>query len=419
MEQLRIDRDESIFSRLCRATIPNIAGILVFLAVAVSSGIASARQASIVIEANSGRVLQSLNADDQVYPASLTKMMTLYLLFEAIDKGRLKLDQRLAVSEHAAARPPTGLGLVAGQTITVRDAMLGLITKSANDAAAVVGEAIGGSEAAFAQRMTQKARALAMTHTVFQNASGLPDPEQVTTARDMAHLGRALLADFPHHYQVFSTLQFRYGSALHTNHNRLLGKYDGLDGIKTGYIRASGFNLVASAERDGVRLIGVVMGGRTTAERNQHMVNLLDRAFNIIEPLRANIAGSPLGGSARLPSGEATAAHKSAPAAAPVQRKREAKVGPWAIQVGAFKAEEPARGAAERAMKLAPKMLSGSQILVRAEATKQGQRVFRARLVGLSEEQARQACSILGKRNQACKLIPPGETNLAFSELAR
>lgn len=240
---------------------------------------AKASFASLLMDASTGQVLYSANADLPRYPASLTKMMTLYLVFEALNQGTLNLGQPLYASTHASLQAPTKLGLRPGQSISVEDAILGLVTKSANDAAAVVAEALGGSEEHFAWKMTMKARELGMSSTTFANASGLPDVSQVTTARDMAILALALLHDYPQYYQYFSTRYFYWGGAYHPNHNRMLGAYPGVDGIKTGYTHASGFNLVASAERDGRRLIGVVMGARSPGNRTAIMTSLLDQAF--------------------------------------------------------------------------------------------------------------------------------------------
>lgn len=241
---------------------------------------AKANYAALVMDATSGRVLYEANADLMRYPASLTKMMTLYLLFEALEKGALTLDDRVPISEHAASRPPTKLGVRPGQSIGVEDAILAIITKSANDIAAAVAERLGGSESRFAWTMTERAHQLGMTRTNFVNASGLPDPDQMTTARDMAILGLALVYHFPQYYPYFSTDEFYYGGAVHANHNRLLGSYYGLDGIKTGYTAASGYNLVASAVRQGRRLIGVVLGARSLGNRSIIMTSLLDQAFD-------------------------------------------------------------------------------------------------------------------------------------------
>jgi D-alanyl-D-alanine carboxypeptidase len=231
--------------------------------------------ASIVVDANTGTVLQATNADSTRYPASLTKIMTLYLLFERLESGQIKLSSRLPVSAHAAAQAPTKLGLRPGQSITVEDAILALVTKSANDAAAVVAEAIGGTESEFARMMTRKARALGMRRTTYTNASGLPDSDQVTTARDQALLGRAIQERFPRYYHYFATEAFEFRGRSIRNHNRLLGRVDGVDGIKTGYTRASGFNLVTSMHRGGRHVVAVVLGGRSAGQRDAQMRELL------------------------------------------------------------------------------------------------------------------------------------------------
>jgi D-alanyl-D-alanine carboxypeptidase len=242
--------------------------------------IGSERYAAIVTDARSGNVLIAASPDEQRYPASLTKMMTVYLAFDALREGRVSLDSPIRVSGHAASMSPSRLGLTAGMTLTVEEAILALVTKSANDAAAALGEYLGGgSEDRFAQMMTMKARALGMTRTTFRNASGLPDLDQVTTARDMALLGRRLMQDFPERYSFFSTPHFVFRGRTMWNHNRLLQEYDGADGIKTGYVNDSGFNLVASAQRDGVRLIAAVFGGASGRERDRHMMALLDQGF--------------------------------------------------------------------------------------------------------------------------------------------
>lgn len=240
---------------------------------------AKAQPSVLVVDAGTGRTLRDSGADKIRYPASLTKMMTLYLLFEALDRKQLKLSSRMKVSRTAAVKPPTALGLRAGQTISVHDAILAITTKSANDMAALVAETLAGDENRFAYRMTRKARSLGMNQTTFGNASGLPHPAHRTTARDMSRLARALLRHYPHYYPFFGRRQFTYAGAVHPNHNRLLGIYRGMDGIKTGYTRASGYNLVASARRNGRRLIGVVMGSSSPAARNQTMTQALDSAF--------------------------------------------------------------------------------------------------------------------------------------------
>ena len=230
---------------------------------------------SIIVDGNSGATLSANNPDASRHPASLTKIMTLYLLFERLDAGKMKLDGEMEVSEHASEQAPTKLGLRPGQTIRVEDAIKGLVTRSANDAAVVIAEAIAGDERDFAGLMTRKARALGMVRTVYRNASGLPDDEQVTTARDQSTLGRAIQDRFPRYYRYFSTTAFNYHGHSIRNHNRLLGNVEGVDGIKTGYTRASGFNLVTSMRRGNRHLVGVVLGGRSGGSRDAIMRNLL------------------------------------------------------------------------------------------------------------------------------------------------
>jgi D-alanyl-D-alanine carboxypeptidase len=235
--------------------------------------------ASIVVDGNSGQVLQAANADAQRHPASLTKIMTLYLLFERLDAGKLKLDSQLTVSQHAADQDPTKLDLKPGSTIAVEDAIKGVVTRSANDAAVVIAENLGGSEDNFAKLMTQKAHALGMSRTTYVNASGLPDDDQVTTARDQALLGRAIQERYPRYYKYFSTPSFTFHGETIRTHDHLLGSVDGVDGIKTGFTRASGFNLVTSLHRDGRYLVAVVLGGRSSLERDAHMRELISGHF--------------------------------------------------------------------------------------------------------------------------------------------
>jgi D-alanyl-D-alanine carboxypeptidase len=236
---------------------------------------ANPRYAAYVIDARTGQVLFSRNADARRYPASLTKMMTIYLVLEAIESGRINKNSRIPISAKAAAEPPTKIGLKAGSTITVENAILTMVTRSANDISTAVGEFIGGSEASFARMMTAKARQLGMNSTQFRNAHGLPNPEQYTTARDMAILGIALREHFPQHYSYFSTRSFTLGKQRIGNHNRMLGRIEGVDGIKTGYIRASGFNLVSSVRNNGRSIVAVVMGGQSAASRDDHMAALI------------------------------------------------------------------------------------------------------------------------------------------------
>jgi len=267
--------------------------VAVFFTISVTAaGPAHARKyAHIIIDAATGKVLDQSHPDRRIYPASLTKMMTLYLTFEALQAGRIGFGTRLTVSSRAARQPPSRLGLKPGQTISVDDAIRSLVTKSANDVAVVIAEGLGGSERKFAQLMTRRARTLGMRDTVFRNASGLPNSRQVTTARDIAKLARALILRFPRYYHYFSLQAFEYRGRTYRNHNRLMRRYEGMDGLKTGYIRASGFNLAASAVRDGWRVIAVVIGGRTSRTRDNQMEKLLDETFAAGPPRLRGTAG--------------------------------------------------------------------------------------------------------------------------------
>lgn len=416
-----------------------IAAILVTMGL----GQAEAKYASIVIEADSGRVLHAVNADSRNYPASLTKMMTLYLLFEAFENGSARLDTAFTVSSRAAGMPPSKLGLRAGSKIAARDAMLALVTKSANDAAVVVAEGLGGTEVKFARLMTDKARALGMSRTTFRNASGLPNTGQMSTARDMALLGQRLIRDFPQYYGYFSTSEFSYKGVTHANHNRLLGAYRGTDGIKTGYIRASGFNLVASVERDGRRLIGVVFGGKSSRSRDSHMMALLDKGFSRLntlvaerppvrelpelaeeEALAQGDADLPLDDGSSIDEDEEVAviaprpvlkpaAPRAAPVAsvaAPTRPVRSAILatgdGEWSIQVGAFSREANARRAAEEAITIVGNHLTGAILDIDTFKNQKGT-LYRSRLSGLSSVAAQESCKVLKAKQRDCITIAP------------
>lgn len=240
---------------------------------------AHAIDASIVVDANSDMVISQENADRLLHPASMSKLMTLYLTFEALESGRITLQRSFPVSAHAESMSPTKLNLVAGQSIRVEDLILSLVTLSANDSAVVLAEGLGGSEDRFGQLMTRKAHQLGMVNTNFRNANGLPDPAQISTARDMAILCRALIRKFPQYYHYFSVREFTYNGIEHANHNHLMSRYEGMDGLKTGLTNASGFNLAASAIRNGRRLIGVVFGGTSAVQRDDYMADLLDDGF--------------------------------------------------------------------------------------------------------------------------------------------
>ncbi len=240
------------------------------------------KYASIVLDAESKQVISERYADKKLHPASLTKMMTVYMVFDALQRGEWSWQTRLYVSQHAQNQVPSKLGVRKGERITVEDAVKALIVKSANDVAVVVAENYAGSERAFATEMTRAAKRIGMSRTVFRNASGLHHAKQVSTARDMAVLGLALMEDFPQFYDYFSLTSFRYKGKRYRGHNALMKTYPGMDGLKTGYTRASGFNLVSSAKRNGKRLIGVVFGGKKSRSRNRHMAALLDQGFRLV-----------------------------------------------------------------------------------------------------------------------------------------
>jgi D-alanyl-D-alanine carboxypeptidase len=246
------------------------------LAFALFAGAADAApNAAIVIDHKTGKVLYSDNADAQRYPASLTKMMTLYMLFEALESGKTKLDSRIRMSAFAAKQPPSKLGIKAGGTIAVEDAIKALVTRSANDVATAIAEHLAGTESAFAQAMTARARHIGMSKTTFRNAHGLPNSAQVTTARDMATLSRALQDHYPQYFHYFSTRSFTWQGTRIGNHNRIFGRVEGVNGIKTGYTRASGFNLASSVNHNGRQVVAVVIGGDTGKQRDDRMTSLL------------------------------------------------------------------------------------------------------------------------------------------------
>ncbi len=347
--------------------------------------IGSARYSSIIVDAASGAVLEEVNADQPRHPASLTKMMTLYLTFEGLRDRRIALDQPVPVSPHAASMEPSKLGLLPGSRLTVEEAILGLVTKSANDAASALSELLGGSEERFGQMMTLRARALGMSHSTFMNASGLPHPDQWTTARDMAILSRQLINDFPSYYRYFSTPSFAWHRQIIFNHDSMLRTYPGADGLKTGYTEASGHNLVTSAVRGGVRLVGVVLGAASNGERDLHMASLLDQGF---EQMDVPITHKAMQVAARLML--ISTAHASETARPP--RMHSAN---WSVQVGTFSSEAAARSAATTARRDAE---AGE---VRIEPVRlRGRTVWRAQVIGLTATDAQDACS--GRRRSNC-----------------
>ena len=402
---------EAVRARIRRAALRSLHAVGV-LALAAVLGLAAAgtaraqigsdRYSSIVIDAATGTVLSAASADEPRYPASLTKMMTLYMVFEALRDRRLALDAPVPVSAHAASMAPSRLGLTPATRLTLEQAILGLVTKSANDAAAALGELLGGDEARFAQMMTLRARALGMSRTTFRNASGLPDGEQVTTAHDLAVLARHLVQDFPDEYHYFSVPSFMFHGRTILNHDHLLQSYPGADGIKTGYIEASGFNLVTSAVRGDVRLIGVVMGAARPGERDLHMAALLDRAF-----VQMNV---PVGSTHHDGAGHDWAPHTGGfvaaaqaatldPAdAAPAALHAHAADRQWTAATAAFTTEAAARAAAAVLTRHAG---DAAELHIEPAGTRRHP-LYRAVAGGLSQTEAHGACAALLRRHLAC-----------------
>ncbi len=390
---------------------------IVSLILLLSGGSAEARYAAIVIDVDSGQVLHETNADTRNHPASLTKMMTLYMLFEALEDGRVKADQQLEVSRRAAGMPNSKLGLKRGQTISVDNAVLALITKSANDVAVVIAETLAPSESEFAQLMTKKADALGMHRTSFRNASGLYNRQQHSTARDMATLAQALIRDFPERYKSFSARKFSHNGRIYRNHNALLGSYKGADGLKTGYIRAAGYNLAASAQRDGRRLIAVVFGGRSAKKRDRQVARLLDRGFRkLTDPIYLATGGMvkqdilpPAAKPLQLAS---AAAQERAQVAAEVRALDSQRI--WGVQVGAYYSYAPAKQAAEAAAGRLPDLLADSSVAI-TNVNGQNGKIYRARLLGMSEGRARTACQQLKALATDC-LVVKDRTGLKLAQ---
>ncbi len=396
-----------IFSLRCRSMTAVVVGAFVGIlgwALPAQAQVGSGRYSSIIVEAGSGQVLESANPDAPRHPASLTKLMTLYMAFEALRDRRITLDQFVPISSNAASMAPTKLGLLPGTRITVDQAILGLVTKSANDAAAALGEMLGGSEDRFAQMMTLRARALGMTHTTFMNASGLPDPEQWTTARDMAVLARRLISGFPGYYKYFSTPSFVWQRRVIANHDHLLRSYPGADGMKTGYTQASGYNLVTSAVRGGVRLVGVVMGAAGAGERDAHMMTLLDQGYGQLDIGSERVAVRPANrgfiASAQAAPVERPAVERTSPVErAAVSRPHAAGVT-WGLQAGTFPTEKAAKAAAIAARRVADDGVAHVE-----PVTVKHKVIWRAQVTGLSQSDAKAACAVLAKHRTPCAVI--------------
>ena len=383
------------------------AGLIAFSALILCAPRARAAvQASIVVDADSGKVLESHNDGERTYPASLTKLMTLFLVFGKVKSGALTFQSRLKVSRHAAAQAATRLGLRTGESMSVKHAILALVTESANDAAVVLAEAVGGTEARFATMMNRAALRLGMKDTTFRNPSGLPDPHQLTTARDMATLALALIHDFPDYYHFFSVRSFVFRGRVIKGHDHLLGRYAGADGLKTGFIRASGFNLVSSAQRHGCRLVGVVLGGVSIESRDHHMMHLLDLAFANTpqQAPRPQVADASIAAtSSASPSTTATGILNTS---ASDESDGETPAVRWGIEVGgAFRRKSGARAALRRASRSAPHELRSAHSELTKIARHHGPRSYNARFVDLDRREALRACKTLWQKRLVCRVV--------------
>ncbi len=439
MQKVRFDPLRMVFLSLLT--------VVVFIGATPTPAQANSKYAAIVVDADTGNVLFSRRADSQRYPASLTKMMTLYMLFEALEKGDLTMTSQLTTSARAAGQSPSKLNLKPGQKIKVRDAILALVVRSANDVAVVVAEELGGTEANFAKLMTRKAREIGMTKTTFRNASGLPNSRQLTTARDMYTLGLRLQQHFPQFYGFFATDEFSWGPRTYRSHNKLVGKFQGTDGIKTGYTRASGFNLVASVRRDRRHLIGVVMGGKSSRTRDQHMRDILTRGFVAVakQPMpKSAISAAPpipkarptkvqLVGVAPRPkpgeeaqgdtdnydasqdysasgSGEQVASLTVAPGIQPAFGQQAASAtDDWQVQIGAYSDEFSAVSRLDSARRAARGALDGKTSTI-VPVTASNETLYRARFGDFTEEEAVKICESLQQNGFLCFKVKADQT---------
>jgi D-alanyl-D-alanine carboxypeptidase len=392
---------------------------------------AEPKYAAIVIDANSGEMLYDKRADSPRYPASVTKVMTLYLTFEALSEGRLKLTDRVPFSPHAVAQAPTKLGLRSGDSISVDEAIRAMTVKSANDVAVAMAERLGGSEGRFAALMTLRGQELGMRNSRFVNASGLPDSRQITTARDLAILSRATMRDFPQYYSYFSITGFTFRGNYIRGHNRLLTSMPGFDGLKTGYTNASGFNLAGSAVRDGHRLIAVVLGGSSTAWRDNNMEDLLTTGFDVLKrrshgertTIASNLYEDDPTGPIMRPSTEEgdgdqaglkivltdspapAAPLKISPSLRAAQQSAAKKTkGEWGVQVGAFKSKGLAREQLSLVRSRFAKFVADAEGAVEGVAGGS----FRAQFQGLTAEAAQGACRAISAKRQPCLILAPG-----------
>ena len=403
------------------------------------------KYAAMVVDARSGEVLYAKHADSPRYPASITKVMTLYLTFEALASGKLRLEDRIVFSPHAAAQSPTKLGVRPGDSISVAEAIQAMTTLSANDAAVAMAEKLGGTESRFAALMTLRAQELGMQNTHFANANGLPDSRQLTTARDIAILSRAAMRDYPQYYGYFSQRSFVFRGRYINNHNHLLNSVPGVDGLKTGFTNASGYNIAISGVRENRRLIVVVMGGPTTASRDQNAEDLLLTGFNVLErrargekitvaqnmfepeptgPMMrpsieqgdtdqegtriqlASAAPPPRMSPIKIVEPDKTALRKSRAeerAEKAEKGKKGKKNDEWAVQVGTFKSKSDAREQISLVQVRFGRHFSKAD----GSADKEG-RTYRSRFSGFSESSAKAACGALKAKKLACRVIAPG-----------
>lgn len=381
----------------------------------------SSKYAAIVVDAKSGEVLYAKRADSPRYPASITKVMTLYLTYEALAAGKIDLDDRVTFSPRAAAQSPTKLGVRAGDSITVSEAIQSLTTLSANDTAVAMAEKLGGTEARFTALMTLRAKELGMTNTNFSNANGLPDSRNISTARDLAILSRAVMRDFPQYYRYFTQTNFNFRGRNYRNHNHLLTGVPGVDGLKTGFTNASGFNIAISGVREGRRLIVVVLGGPTRVARDQAAEDLLLTGFDVMarrargetitvaqsffEPELAGpvVTGRTAQGDEDDAVGDRIRlASATAPKATQLKVVEPKKTERWGVQVGAFKS----RSDAKEQIDLIEKRFSSKVDGAKPVTDKAGGR-YRSRFVGMSESEAKQACKAIKAKKMACAVVSP------------
>lgn len=364
-----------------------------------------AKYASIIIDAETGRVYHEVNADTRNFPASLTKIMTLYMLFDRIEQGEMTLQSKMKISAKASRQPSSKMWLAPGSTITAEDAILGLVVRSANDVAVVVAEHLGKTERNFAKLMTKKATALGMTQTDFRNASGLPNRGQLSTARDMATLAQHLMSDFPQYYSYFAQTKFTYAGTTFRGHNKFLARYAGADGLKTGYISASGYNLAGSAKRDGTRLIGVVFGGKSANQRDSHLATLMDKGF--VEAAEHDRPPYP----ARKPLMMVAADGSLMPSNITIKPREKPnmtvlRAEAWGIQIGAYSISDIAQKKANEAAALVKETFA--TVFGRIEpVTVSGKQLYRAQIMGLTEADTSKACQLMERAPHQCLVVAP------------